>query len=180
MAQREGSVDNCNLLEARGCFLRENANLHIESCIWFLIIVDSRNVEMKTTVYAALIGLGLSGCVEPLAEYRPVVDPSMSSPAKFEKDLAACRAVATQAETEYKARQEKEMGQNLLAGLLVGAVAGAAVGGNSDWAATGAAYGAASGVAATDTELAVGGPRRIIDRCMTQRGHAILNDLGAG
>ena len=40
--------------------------------------------------------------------------------------------------------------------------------------------GAAAGAAATDTELAVGGPRRIIDRCMTQRGHVVLNDLGAG
>ena len=135
---------------------------------------------MKNTGYAVLVALALSGCVEPLGEYRPVVDPSKSSSAKFEKDLAACRAVATQAEAEYKAKQDKEMGQNLMAGLLVGALTGAVVGGNSDWAGTGAAYGAAAGVAATDTELAVGGPRRIIDRCMTERGHAILSDLGRG
>jgi hypothetical protein len=135
---------------------------------------------MRSSVFAVLAALSLSACVEPLADYRPVVDPAKSSPAKFEKDLAACRAIATQAEAEYKARQEKELGQNLIAGVLVGAIAGAAIGDSSNYAAAGAAYGAAAGAAATDTELAVGGPRRIIDRCMTQRGHVVLNDLGAG
>lgn len=122
----------------------------------------------------------LSACVtETLADYRPVVDPSKSNPAKFEKDLAACRNIALQAEAEYKKRQEQEMGQNIMAGILVGAIAGAIVG-DGDYAAAGAAYGAGAGVAATDTELSEGGPRRIIDRCMADRGHRILNDLGKG
>ena len=34
--------------------------------------------------------------------------------------------------------------------------------------------------AATDTELARGGPRRIIDRCLIGRGHRILSDIGRG
>jgi len=122
----------------------------------------------------------LPACVQPLEEYRPVVDPARSKPAKYEADLTACRAIATKAEADYKARQEKELGANIMAGIIVGAIVGAAVGDNSDWAAYGAASGAASGAAATDTELATGGPRRIIDRCMTSRGHIILNDLGKG
>lgn len=72
------------------------------------------------------------------------------------------------------------MAQNMMAGILLGAVAGAAIGDSGNYAAAGAAYGAGAGVAATDTELAQGGPRRIIDRCMADRGHTILNDLGRG
>lgn len=126
--------------------------------------------------------IALSACEPPptLAEYRPVVDPARTNSAKFERDLAACRSVAQQAEAEYKVRQQKEMGANLMAGILVGAIAGAAIGDSSNWAAYGAASGAAAGVAATDTELAHGGPRRIVDRCMTERGHRVLNDLGKG
>ncbi|PJF08794.1 glycine zipper family protein [Pseudorhodobacter sp. MZDSW-24AT] len=122
----------------------------------------------------------LAGCVqEPLTEYRPVVDPAKSSPAKFERDLAACRNVGLSAEAAYKQRQEKEMAQKMMAGILLGAIAGAAVG-DSSTAAAGAAYGAGAGAAATDTELAQGGPRRIIDRCMADRGHTVLNDIGRG
>lgn len=123
----------------------------------------------------------LVGCVqEPLTEYRPVVDPSKSSPAKFERDLSACRNVGLSAEAAYKKRQDQQMAQNMVAGILVGAIAGAAIGDSSNYAAAGAAYGAGAGVAATDTELAQGGPRRIIDRCMADRGHTILNDIGRG
>jgi hypothetical protein len=62
---------------------------------------------------------------------------------------------------------------------LVGALVGAAIG-NSDTAGAGALYGGAAGAASTDTELATGGPRRIIDRCMAGRGHKVLSDLGRG
>ena len=55
--------------------------------------------------------------------------------------------------------------------IKTGALVGAVVGDSSDWAKTGAVYGGVSGVATTDSEIAVGGPRRIIDRCMTERGH---------
>jgi len=109
-----------------------------------------------------------------------VTDPSTSASRRYESDLQACYSIAKKAEAEYQARQEKEMGQKMMAGILIGAIAGAAIGDNSNWAAAGAAQGAAAGMAATDTELAVGGPRRIIDRCMTQRGHIVLSDLGRG
>lgn len=141
-------------------------------------ILREMNVRL---IYACAAVALLSACVQqPLTEYRPVVDPSKSSPAKFEKDLTACRNIALQAEAEYKKRQDEELAGNLMAGILIGAIAGAAVGDSGNYAAAGAAYGAAAGAAATDTELAKGGPRRIVDRCMAERGHAILNDLGRG
>lgn len=112
-----------------------------------------------------------------LDTYAPVV--AAQTPA-YQRDLAECRSIATAAEAEYKQRQSNEMAANLITGLIVGAVVGQAVGQNSDWTAYGAASGAAHGVAATDTELAQGGPRRIVDRCLASRGHAVLSDLGQG
>lgn len=132
---------------------------------------------MRQIALAAL--LLTTACVAPLESYRPVTDPSAKAAKHYDKDLQACYAVAKAAEAEYQQRQQTEMTQNMMAGILIGAVAGAIVG-DSDTAAYGAAYGATAGAAATDTELAVGGPRRIVDRCMTDRGHVILSDLGKG
>jgi len=138
-------------------------------------------MKLSRTLVPALAAFLLLGCAEqPLTEYRPVIDPAASKPAKFERDLAECRTIALAAEAKYKERAEQEMGQRLLVGLLVGAAVGAAVGDNSNWAASGAAYGAASGAASVDTELAVGGPRRIVDRCLAERGHKVLSDPGKG
>ena len=122
----------------------------------------------------------VSGCMQTLEEYRPVVDPNSSNFSNYDNDLAGCYSIAKRAQADYLKRQEAEMGANLVAGLLAGALVGAAVGDSSDWAKTGAVYGATAGVASTDTELAVGGPRRIIDRCMTERGYKIYSDLGKG
>lgn len=128
---------------------------------------------------ALTAALAVAACAAPeqLAEYRPVADAA--GPA-YERDLAHCRALATQAEADYLRRQNAEAGANLIAGLLVGAVVGQAIGGNSQSTAYGAAYGATTGVAATDTELAHGGPRRIVDRCLAGRGHRVLSDIGRG
>lgn len=122
----------------------------------------------------------LSACAAaPLEEYTPITDMGSPAAPRFASDLQSCRATATAAEAAYKERQNAEMGANILAGLILGAAVGAAVG-NSDTASYGAGYGALSGAAATDTELAHGGPRRIIDRCMAARGHTVLNDIGRG
>lgn len=127
--------------------------------------------------------LALSGCVQPvaLADYRPVVDPGRTNAAKFESDLTACRNIALKVEADYKQQQQSEMATNMIAGLIVGAALGAAVG-NSDGAAYGAAYGATAGAASGDYthDLVKFGPRRIVDRCMTERGHVVLSDLGKG
>ncbi|MTH61134.1 glycine zipper family protein [Paracoccus litorisediminis] len=135
----------------------------------------------KMTLSILTAALALSACAAPtLEEYRPVTDTTGPNAARLESDLAQCRAIATQAEADYKKRQSDEMAGRLVAGLIVGAIAGQAIGGNSSATAYGAAAGATSGVASTDTELAHGGPRRIIDRCLTERGHTVLSDLGKG
>jgi uncharacterized protein YcfJ len=134
---------------------------------------------MRSVLLTTIAALSLSGCVQPLEDYRPVVDPSAKNNSRYERDLAACYSVAKQAEAAYQQRQQEQMGANLVAGLLAGALLGAAIG-NSDTAGAGALYGGVAGAASTDTELATGGPRRIIDRCMDDRGHKILSDLGRG
>lgn len=137
---------------------------------------------MKSAVPIAIVATLLSACAapQPLTEYRPIVDMGRSDPAQYETDLDACVAIASQAEAEYQRRQSEEMGRNLMIGLLVGAATGAAIGGNSNWAGYGAASGAAAGMNSGDYthDLVTYGPRRIIDRCMTDRGHRVLNDLG--
>lgn len=131
---------------------------------------------MKSPLLAAVCLIALGACtVETLETYQPVTATAVS-----QNDLAECRAIATAAEADYRKRQNDALVGNLIVGVLVGAAVGNAVGGNSDWTAYGAATGAAQGVAATDTELAHGGPRRIMDRCLANRGHTILSDLGRG
>ena len=141
--------------------------------------------RFKPLCASAMIALMLAGCaVEPLSDYRPVVDPARTSPANYETDLTACRAIALQVEADYKQRQKDQMGKNLIVGLLAGAAIGAVAGTNSryqgDLMAYGAVTGMASGAANNDYshDLVKYGPRRVIDRCMADRGHRILSDLG--
>lgn len=134
---------------------------------------------MKKTFLLAPLALSLAACAapEPLTSYRPVVD--IVSPT-YEADLAYCQGLAQSAKADYDRRQGDAMAANIIGGLIVGAIVGNAVGGNSDWTAYGAASGAVQGAAATDVELAQGGPRRIVDRCLAGRGHRVLSDLGRG
>lgn len=108
----------------------------------------------------------LAACAAPptLAEYRPVVD---GAGPMFDHDLAECRLIAAQAEVEYKQRYAKESRGRMVAGMIIDVAPGAAAIGR-DW------------VGSTDAELAHGGPRRIIDRCMDGRGYRVLSDLGKG
>ena len=147
---------------------------------------------MKTSTTLLAFGLvatlGITGCVgvEPLTEYRPIVEPERTNMPRYERDLEACRAVAVQVEADYRQRQQEQMGANLMAGLLVGALTGAVVGSGSGYQSELTAYGAVSGMAAGAAtndyshDLVTFGPRRIVDRCMAERGHAILNDIGRG
>ena len=76
--------------------------------------------------------------------------------------------------------------QNMLVGLIAGALVGAAVGSGSDYQGDLAAYGAVSGMAAGAEsndytyDLVKFGPRRIVDRCVADRGHKVLSDIGKG
>jgi uncharacterized protein YcfJ len=146
------------------------------------------NFMMKTRALGLAAALAVSGCaeLEPLTEYRPIVDPERTNMPRFERDLEACRAVAVQVEADYSKRQQEQMGANIMTGLLVGAITGAVVGGGTNYQGELVAYGAASGMAAGAAtndythDLVTYGPRRIVDRCMAERGHAILNDIGRG
>ena len=100
---------------------------------------------MKLGILSVVTLCALSGCVQTLEEYRPVVDSGATNSVRYERDLAACYSIAKKAEAEYQKRQQDELGANLIAGVLAGALVGAAVGDNSDWAKTGAVYGAAAG-----------------------------------
>lgn len=130
----------------------------------------------------ALICLGLlAACAQKeLADYRPVIDPAQADPVKFETDLAACRSVATQAQAQYKAQEDNLRSANMVGGLVAGAVLGVLIGDSRDGAAIGAAYGTVAGASGSDHELIENAPRRIIDRCMENRGYDLLNDFGRG
>lgn len=143
---------------------------------------------MRTRALGLITFLAVAGCaeLEPLTEYRPVVDPERTNMPHFERDLEACRDVALQVEADYRQRQQEQMGANIVAGLVVGAITGAVVGGGTNYQGELAAYGAASGMAAGAAandythDLVTYGPRRVVDRCMAERGHTILNDIGRG
>jgi uncharacterized protein YcfJ len=140
------------------------------------------------TVSICLAVAMVSACVQqqPLTDYRPVVDPKAKASRHYEANLRDCRQIALKVEADYKKRASDEMAANLFAGLLVGAVAGAVVGNNTgmqgDYIAAGAASGAAAGAVGGDYthDLVTYGPRRVVDRCMMERGHAVLNDIGKG
>lgn len=124
--------------------------------------------------------------VEPLSKYTPIVDPAKVSQSKLNSDLDACRAIALKVEADYKERQKRQMMQNMVAGLIAGAITGAVVGSGThhqgDYIAAGAGAGAAAGAGSSDYtyDLIKYGPRRVVDRCMNDRGYTILNDIGRG
>ena len=128
----------------------------------------------------------LSACGANLAEYEPVVDPYNTDMTNFKGDLIQCRGIASEVKVKYEEQASKQALANAVAGAVSGAVVGAAVGSNTSYQGELAAYGAASGAAAGSAasaqyySLARYGPNRIVDRCMSNRGYTILNDLGAG
>lgn len=148
--------------------------------------MKTRNPGLVATTGCCVAILASCAELEPLAEYRPVVDPARTDMTAFETDLGACRQIAIALQEDYRERQAAQAGANLMAGLLVGAMTGAVVGsGTGDqgrFVAAGALSGAAAGASTTDYsyDLVQFGPRRVVDRCMADRGHSILSDIGRG
>jgi len=151
-----------------------------------MIPIPTRKTRL---VVASLCCLVAAGCqdVAPLAEYRPIVDPGRVDVASYETDLSECRNLALNVESEYRQRRQQELGQNLAAGIVAGAITGAIVGNNTygghhqpNFITYGALAGAAAGVEAGDytSDFVRYGPRRVVDRCMNNRGHELLNDIG--
>lgn len=141
------------------------------------------NTRARAATPLALAGLvtlplALAACgYQPsLGDYRPVVDSYNTDMAAYEADRGQCVAVAMQAQAEYERQQRLKRESNMTIGLIVGAIAGAAVGSVSGDAGDGALEG---GLAETDYDP-VTSPRKIVDRCMKNRGYEILSDLGKG
>lgn len=136
---------------------------------------------MRGIVLPLVCAFALAGCVpEPLADYRPVVDPARTSPAKYEKDRQECVAIAQQVQADYQKKANEQLVAGLVFGAIMGAAIGSAVGGNAESTRYGAAAGALGGAASTEytNDLVKYGPRRVVDRCMEGRGHNILADPG--
>ena len=134
---------------------------------------------------AAAMATGCASGVDVMAEYRPAVDPEFTAIEKFEADLVSCRAIAAAQYDKYMSEAVAESLAAGLAGALTGAAAGALVGapyGQSGYGARiGAATGAVVGVSAeawrSDPK---GAAARVVDRCLVNRGHQVLSDLGRG
>lgn len=136
-----------------------------------------------TTRLLALPLLGLlAACArpEPLYAYRPVVDPGRTDMSRFENDLAACRNIALQVEADQRTRANAARGGNMLAGALTGAALGALAGTGSgnqgNLIKAGIAAGTVSGAVANSDPASME-PRRVVDRCMRERGYTLLNDM---
>jgi len=140
-----------------------------------------------TAIPLALAGaLALAACgYQPsLGDYRPVVDSHTTDMAAYEAGRGQCVSIALRAQAEYERQQSAQRQSNMTIGLIVGAVAGAAVGSVSGDAGDGAVVGGTmgaleGGLAETDYDP-VTSPRKIVDRCMKNRGYDILSDLGKG
>jgi outer membrane lipoprotein SlyB len=123
-------------------------------------------VKVKA-VLVVLIAAIVSGCATNRgtgASYNPIVD---RPGANYIQDLADCQAHATKVQGAADSAVAGAM-----AGALFGALLSAAVGGGrhrDNYMAAGALSGATS--AATAAE---GGQRGIITRCLTGRGHMVL------
>lgn len=140
------------------------------------------------TKFLIITVLTLSACAstDTLVDYSPIVDKQQIDIKKFEKDLVSCKGLALDVQADYRKRQNEQAMNNMLAGAVAGALTGAIVGSGtsyqSDLTAYGAAAGAAAGAGTNDYthDLVKFGPRRVIDRCMVNRGHTLLNDIGRG
>ena len=133
---------------------------------------------------AASLSLAACGYQSSLRDYRPVVDSYTTDMAGYDADRAQCVNIAMQAQAEYERQQRAQRESNLTIGLIVGAIAGAAVGSATGDAGDGAIVGGTlgaleGGLAETDYDP-VTSPRKIVDRCMKNRGYKVLSDLGKG
>jgi uncharacterized protein YcfJ len=121
----------------------------------------------------------VSACTEaPLESYEPVVDRFFVDRMQYSRDITECRSVAVGAMAQAKQRRDAQMAPNILTGLLIGATIGNASGigyTRKDSTKQGAVFGALAGAAESGEDVKLG-PRRIMDRCMANRGYDLLND----
>lgn len=124
--------------------------------------------------YLILLPVALFFAAGCASSYRPPVDPTFTTDsARYQKDLAECKAIAES--------YSKDTGEEALKGGGIGAVAGAALGAAVGAAAgapgAGAAIGATTGAATGATIGGVGakkGYEDTYDACMRNRGYKLL------
>ena len=140
--------------------------------------------SLGVSVIAVTLGVAGCGYQPSLSNYRPVVDSFTTDMAAYEADRGQCVSFALQAQAEYERQQREKRESNMTIGLIVGAIAGAAIGSASgdagDGAIVGGTMGALEGGLAETEYDPVTSPRKIVDRCMKNRGYEILSDLGKG
>jgi len=144
-------------------------------CLGFLAVPTwwmgkGGSIMTKSVVCAVLIlATFISSCARP---YRPVIDPAMiRDPARYERDLAECGALASQ-----QSRSER-VGSGAVGGGLWGAIVGTLLGwiggrpgtGAAAGAVVGAAAGAAGGAGAASQDY-----ETIYRNCMISRGWPVL------
>lgn len=117
-----------------------------------------------------LVGAAVVACAQ---SYRPVVDMQGVDPARYEADLADCRAYAEQVSPAAEAAGGGLIGA--LFGAAIGGVVGATTGGYGvgEAAATGAAVGGVSGAGGGALQGARG-QRAVIANCLAGRGYRVL------
>lgn len=119
-----------------------------------------QNSNLSLVVLAAL---ALGAC----ASRGPIVDTQNTDMARYEQDLAQCRAYAGQVNTGTEA------GKGAVGGAAVGAVLGAIVG-NSSTAARGAGVGGVLG-GARGASRGAGEKDAVVKNCLRGRGYRVLN-----
>lgn len=119
---------------------------------------------MKRTLFAT--GLLLT-CVACTTTDEIIIDKKGVNMARYEQDLAECRAYGTEVKTGEKAAK------GAVSGAVVGGLVGAAVGNSRDvqrGAGAGAVTGGAKGVAQGERQ-----EQQVVKRCLSGRGYRVLN-----
>ena len=125
----------------------------------------NRPLVTATASVAALSMLAACGTRPSLVVYRPVVDSYNTNMATYEGDRTQCVNVAMQAQAEYDRREKEQRQSNMTVGFIIGAIVGVTLGTLE------------GGLAETDYDPMTS-PRKIVDRCMQNRGYEILNNEG--
>jgi outer membrane lipoprotein SlyB len=126
----------------------------------------ARNASAPAVLATALF---LSACAG--ADYRPVVDMSGHSEAKYDRDLAACQQTARTARNNTDIAEDAGLGA--AGGGALGLVGGA-IGGNPLLGLGVGALAGGVGVGGYEESKTENREERIVKNCMSARGYRIL------
>jgi outer membrane lipoprotein SlyB len=117
----------------------------------------------RAVFYLLLLSLAaLGGCAR---HHKVIIDPQGVDMGLYQRDLAECRQLAEQVESQT--------GEGAVGGAVVGGLVGAVVGSQravERTAGVGAVLGGAKGAGATRQEK-----ERVIKNCLLNRGYKVLN-----